>query len=201
MIKLFITIDGPNGVGKTTLINNLTLQLKTCYKVFSTKEPSDSEFGNYVRKNEEKIKGRDYAELIAKDREWHIEHIIKPKLSENDILICDRYIESSLALQGFDGVPFEEIWELNCQFLRPDISIVLLASSTLITDRLNRREILTYYEKEMSRENEILYYKKAVEFLKTKGFHSYILLNNSLDDMEHGIAKIIKLINDFYSIK
>ena len=65
---IFITVEGPNGVGKSTFIKRLEEMLSSEYMVFLTREPSNSNFGNYVRKNEEMLGGEAYAYLIAADR-------------------------------------------------------------------------------------------------------------------------------------
>ncbi len=113
---LFIAFDGPNGVGKSTLIDKLVSRLNESYIVYATKEPSDSELGKRVRKNEENIRGLEYAKMISEDRKWHITNEILPQKAKCDIVVSDRYIASSLALQAFEGVSLDDIWALNKDF-------------------------------------------------------------------------------------
>lgn len=198
-MSVFIAIDGPNGVGKSTLIDKLALKLKESYDVYTTKEPSDSELGNRVRKNEENIRGWDYAKLISEDRRWHLENEILPQLGKCDIVISDRYIASSLALQAYDGVPIDDIWNLNKEFFLPDINVILLAEEDVIENRLGQREHLTFFEKRMSRYQELNYYKDADTFLKQKGVNSILLYNNYENDLDTNIAKLVKIINSIYN--
>lgn len=195
---LFITIDGPNGVGKSTLIDKLVLKLKESYAVYTTKEPSDSELGNRVRKNEDDIRGLDYAKLISEDRKWHITNEITPQKAKSDIVVSDRYIASSLALQAFDGVALDEIWNLNKDFIFPDINVILLADEDVIETRLGQRENLTFFEKRMSRHQELSFYQNADTFLKQKGVNSILLYNNSEDDLDNIIAKLKIIIDELY---
>ena len=195
---LFIAIDGPNGVGKSTLIDDLVLKLNNNYVVYTTKEPSDSEFGKRVRKNEENIRGLEYAKLISEDRKWHLVNEVLPQKDNCDIVISDRYIASSLALQAFDGVSLHKIWDLNKDFVFPDLNVILLADKEVIEKRLRQREYLTFFEKKMSRHQELIYYQDADSFLKQKGVNSMLLYNNSENDMEGNIVKLVNIINNLY---
>lgn len=192
---LFITIEGPNGVGKTTFIKKIAERLEKIYPVILTREPTDTEFGKYVRNNEGNLKGNAYAYLIAADRCNHLEYVIEPALNENKVVICDRYIESSLVLQAFDGVNLEDIWRLNSKFRVPDISIILLAKEETLSKRLSEREKLTHFEKRMTRENEIKGYIHANEFLKNQDFNLMLLYNETERDLEINIQKVFEMIS------
>lgn len=191
---LFITLEGPNGVGKTTFIKKLSECLEKTHSVVLTREPTDTEFGKYLRYNEGKLKGNAYAYLIAADRCNHLEHIVEPELSKNKMVICDRYIESSLVLQAFDGVNLEDIWRINSGFRVPDISIILLAKEETLSKRLSERDNLTYFEKRMTREEEIKGYIRANEFLKKRDFNTLLLYNDNERDIEISIKQVLDMI-------
>lgn len=191
---IFITIEGPNGVGKSTFIKELKERLSQGYMVFETKEPTDSDFGNYVRKNEGGLQGEAYAYLIAADRCVHVKTTIEPRLYQGELVISDRYIESSFVLQGYDGVSNEDIWRLNKKFLIPNLSVILLCSEEILTNRLNERTELTHYEKKMTRKEEIERYIQTAEYLKGKGYNNVILQNNNEFDFEKNVNNIIQLI-------
>lgn len=97
---------------------------------------------------------------------------------------CDRYIDSSFVLQGFDGVSEEQIWELNKSFLRPDLNIILLADPEILQKRLQKRESLSAFEKRMTREEEIYMYRKAIDFLSRKNIPHIIYMNNTYDELQ-----------------
>ena len=193
---LFITIEGPNGVGKSTFINKLQSKLKNEYNVYTTKEPSNTPYGNYVKNNEGQLQGTAYAYLICSDRCNHIENEIIPHLKQTDIVLSDRYIESSLVYQQFDGVAIDKIWQLNKDFLIPDISILLLADINIIEKRLAERDTLSDFERRMSRKEEVNAYKDAQEFLTEKGFNCVQYLNNSYCDIETNTKDVYNIINN-----
>lgn len=190
----FVTIEGPNGVGKSTFIQKLFDRIKETYSVVLTREPTDTKFGKYVRNNEGNLTGNAYAYLIAADRCNHIENIIEPELENNRVVICDRYIESSLVLQTFDGVTEEDIWRLNSKFRMPEISIILIAKEEIIAERLAAREQLTYFEKRMTRADEIKGYVHAYEFLKKRDFNTILLYNETETDLEMNVEKVYNMI-------
>lgn len=190
---MFVTIDGPNGVGKSTLITKLKESLNN-YNVYCTREPSDTDLGIRIRNNEENVRGLQYAKMISEDRKNHLQSIIIPKLGECDVVICDRYVVSSLALQVFDGVSIEHVWEINKDFLIPDLSIIIYASEWEIEKRLKTRKSLTYFEKNMSRSNEITFYKNAALFLLKKGYNIISLTSENNNDMVNNVNNISDII-------
>lgn len=193
----FITIEGPNGVGKSTFIHLLEEHLLKYKKVYTTKEPSTTSFGKYVQSNEGNLSGKSYAHLIAADRCYHIENFIMPNLKKYDIVLCDRYIESSLVLQYYDGVDLDYIWDLNKTFLVPDISLILTANIQVIEKRLNERQVLTAFEKRMTRKMEIELYLQAADFLKKKGFNIFNYTNNSKEDAIVAVEYLVDLIKSW----
>ena len=184
---LFISVDGPNGAGKTTFIRTLVENLSVNYDVYDTREPSPTSFGTFVKKNEGGLKGMQYAQLIWADRHYHLQTCVQPQLSLGKIVVCDRYIDSSFVLQGFDGVSEEQIWELNKSFLRPDLNIILLADPEILQKRLQKRESLSAFEKRMTREEEIYMYRKAIDFLSRKNIPHIIYMNNTYDELQKNL--------------
>ena len=170
MEGIFISIDGPNGAGKSTFIDALSKRIYYPRIPFLTKEPTQTEFGSYVKHNEGNLSGLPYAYLICADRCYQIENEIIPHLRAGQIVISDRYIESSIVCQGFDGVPLEQIWDLNRNFPIPHLSILLIADEAVIERRLSQRKFLSDFEKRMSRQEEVQRYIEAKEFLERKGF-------------------------------
>lgn len=191
---MFITIEGPNGVGKSSFIKALADSVKDEFKVYCTKEPTDTDFGRSIRVNEDKLRGIEYAIMIAKDRQNHLSNEIVPMLEKYDIVISDRYIESSMVLQVFDGVSIDKVWDLNKNFLIPDISIIILASEETIQKRLAERNVMTHFEKCMTRKDEINLYKKALTFLTDKGYNVVELTNDTMDDLQNNLARICGMI-------
>lgn len=191
---MFITIEGPNGVGKSSFIEALVDSVNDQFSVYCTKEPTDTEFGRMVRINEKELRGIEYAKMIARDRKDHLNNEIIPMLEKYDIVISDRYIESSMVLQVYDEVSVDEVWKLNKNFMIPDISIIILASEDVIQKRLYERDTMTYFEKCMTRKEEINLYRKAGDFLSDKGFNIVELTNNKMEDLRDNLAIVCEMI-------
>jgi len=191
---IFITIDGPNGVGKSSLVNGLILELKKLgLDVSETKEPTNSPLGQWVRQTESIYSGHVYACLVAADRYFHIENEIKPLLDDGKIVISARYVESSLVLQSLDNVEFDFIWALNSKIYRPDISIILTASAEILSSRLSERSYFSRFEKSKTRQAELDGYIHAANFLKQQGFN-ILFLDNGVVPLEQNIVQVSEQI-------
>ncbi|MGW6317675.1 dTMP kinase [Streptomyces sp. NPDC055099] len=139
---LFITLDGPSGVGKSTVIKALHQELtRRGIAVRKTAEPSTSTLGAFTRHNADTIHGYALACLVTADRYAHIEQEISPGLDAGDAVLCDRYVASTLVLQQLDGVPLHFLLDLNADILMPDLAVILTASPGLITERIARRGV------------------------------------------------------------
>ena len=102
---MFISIEGSEGSGKSTLINSLKTYFKKLNKdVIFTKEPGGTPEGKLIRDilldNELTLSPLTEIYLLLSDRVSHIEKLINPALNENKIIISDRYIDSTFAYQG-----------------------------------------------------------------------------------------------------
>jgi dTMP kinase len=192
----FVTVDGPNGVGKSSLVNAIVSQLKQLgFDVSETGEPTNSQLGRLVRQAETIYNGRVYTCLIAADRYFHIETEIIPLLNDGKIVLSTRYVESSLALQNLDGVEFEFIWAINSQIYKPDLSVILTASAEILESRLSERSCYSRFEKSKTRQAELDSYMRAAEFLSTKGFN-ILLVDNGTVSLEQNATRITeKIVN------
>ena len=116
----FITSEGPEGAGKTTVMNLLGDQLKQeGYDVVMTREPGgimiSEKIRNIILDNEHTMmESRTEALLYAAARRQHLVEIVQPAIEAGKIVICDRFIDSSLAYQGYArGIGVEEILAIN----------------------------------------------------------------------------------------
>ncbi|MGH3900235.1 MAG: dTMP kinase [Pseudonocardiaceae bacterium] len=109
-----ITVDGPGGVGKSSAVTR-AIELLTAagLPVHGTRQPSRAELGELARHGTDTYHGMSLACLCAADRHHQLDTEIKPSLREGRIVLCDRYVASSLVLQGLDGVPSQIVWQLN----------------------------------------------------------------------------------------
>ena len=125
----FISLEGIEGSGKTSLIKSLEKYFSSSGKeVLVTREPGGCELGLEIRKIILHSEISSLAELLlfAADRAEHVETVIQPALDAGKIVLCDRYVHSTLAYQGYGrGLDIETIKQLNN-----------LASSGLMPERV-----------------------------------------------------------------
>ncbi|WFE96563.1 dTMP kinase [Micromonospora sp. WMMD987] len=122
----FIVVDGPSGVGKTTTVALLAnLVTADGWEVHRTKEPSHTTLGETARHGTDEYRGLTLACLVAADRYHHLETEIRPALAAGKVVICDRYLATSLVLQRLDGVDGAFIWALNQHIDRPHLTVIL----------------------------------------------------------------------------
>lgn len=173
MTGLLVTIDGPGGVGKTTVTAAVVDQLRAAdVPVHQTREPSDTTLGQLARHGTEEYQGMTMACLIAADRYRHQEQEIRPAVARGDVVVCDRYIASSLVLQVMDGVGRDVVWELNRHADMPDLAVIINARTEVVTKRLGDRGAHSRYEREPgSTEQECALFREAARFLMAGGVH------------------------------
>lgn len=161
----FFAIDGPNGVGKSTVIEQLKRHLSE-YELpcFFTKEPTNSSLGSFIRHNQNIYTRHTLAALVAADRYDHIEKVIVPNISAGGVVITDRYIASSFVYQVQDGLDYSFITNLNSEIILPSHYFILSASSQTIAQRLALRTELTRFETSSLSNQETQLFQKAVNY-------------------------------------
>jgi len=133
---LFITIEGPDGAGKSTQIIFIKKFLEEKgYEVLLTREPGGTVIGEKIRgllldKSHQEMSDITEALLYAASRAQHVAELIIPALSEGKIVLCDRFVDSSIVYQGKGrGLGLESITNINdfatCG-LKPNLTILLL---------------------------------------------------------------------------
>ncbi|MDS9473315.1 dTMP kinase [Sporosarcina pasteurii] len=117
---VFITFEGPEGAGKTTVISAIYDRLKNQgKKVLLTREPGGIKISEDIRgiilDNENtEMDAKTEALLYAAARRQHLVEKVIPALAQGYIVLCDRFIDSSLAYQGYArGIGIDEILEIN----------------------------------------------------------------------------------------
>jgi dTMP kinase len=118
---MFITIEGGDGSGKSTLIARLTERITRSLnrEIVTTREPGGIPIAEAIRaiildrKNTE-MDARTEALLYAAARRQHIAEKVVPALERGAVVICDRFVDSSLVYQGYArGLGIEAVWEIN----------------------------------------------------------------------------------------
>jgi len=141
---VFIVVEGLDGSGKTTQAEILARRLTKTFNVMLTAEPSRGKIGTFIREGclyeNERLPTEAEALLFAADRIEHMETELKPALDEGKVVICDRYIYSSLAYQGSSGLSLEWIKTINARALQPDFSVFIDCPPERVLARLRRKK-------------------------------------------------------------
>lgn len=146
MAGLFISFEGGDGAGKSTQARLLAESLSAAgHKVVLTREPGGTEIAEEIRDIvlnpvHEGLDDRTEALLFAASRAEHVAKKIRPALAAGEIVISDRFVDSSIAYQGIGrGLGVEQVSDLNAwatDNLWPDITILLDVEPTAGLDRV-----------------------------------------------------------------
>jgi dTMP kinase len=146
---LFITLEGPDGSGKTTQVSRIAAYLKQKQVEFiQTREPGGTRISDKIRAiilDSEHQEMNDLTEVLlyAASRAQHVHEKIIPALKQGNIVLCDRFVDASLAYQGFGlGIGEKSVLEVN-QFatggLLPDRSYFIDVSPEIGRERMKAR--------------------------------------------------------------
>ncbi|HAH96343.1 MAG TPA: dTMP kinase [Firmicutes bacterium] len=135
MHGLFIVLEGPDGTGKSTLAKLLVADLRSLgHDVVATREPGGTPLGQKIRELILNSKGPDLGHcsemlLYAADRAQNISEIVQPALAQGRVVLAERYVDSSLAYQGYglgwDLEAIRSVNEIATGGLRPHLTILL----------------------------------------------------------------------------
>ena len=149
MRGLFISFEGPDGAGKTTQVRLLANMLNSAgRKTVVTREPGGTALGDKIRTllldpaNKEMC-SRTEALLYAAARAQHVDQVIAPALSRGEIVITDRYSDSTFVYQGaarkLDSFQLEQLNSFAVRGVMPDLTILLDAQLSALQSRLSDR--------------------------------------------------------------
>jgi dTMP kinase len=197
-----ITLDGPGGVGKSTAMRLVVDALTaTGLSVHATTQPSRAPLGQLARHGTDTYRGMALACLCAADRHHQLATEILPALREDKVVVCDRYVASSLVLQGLDGLSTEVVWQLNHGVYRPDLAIILTGDPQVIDTRLRARGGHSRFERaEDSSDMEAGLYVHALVELRNKGW-PVTTVQATAEPPETIAATIVTLIQDVLTEK
>lgn len=151
MRPLFVTIEGADGAGKTTAAKGLQKLLEeNGIDCLYTREPGGSQIAEKIRdilldRAHKNMDAMTEAILYAASRRQHLTDIVLPAMVRGKTVICDRFVDSSLAYQGYArGLGFDKVWQLNQMAMEdclPDVTFLLEVSpETARTRRAIRQE-------------------------------------------------------------
>ena len=147
---LFIVFEGGEGTGKTTAIDEIyNWIIENNFKCIKTREPGGIKISEQIRqvilnKENKTMDGRTEALLYAAARRQHLVEKVIPALEEGSIVLCDRFIDSSLAYQGYArNLGIEEVMSINrfaIEEYMPDLSILFDLDPKIGLERINSNE-------------------------------------------------------------
>lgn len=145
---MFITFEGPEGSGKSSVLDKICHQLEhDGFNVVKTREPGGTPISEQIRniildKANTNLDPRTEALLYAASRRQHLVEKIWPALKEGKIVLCDRYLDSSLAYQGHArGLGYENILSINnfaTENTFPDLTILFDIQPELGLERISK---------------------------------------------------------------
>lgn len=149
-MSLFVTIEGPEGSGKTSAMQIVKAKLESeGHSVVMTREPGGTKISEQIRNvilnpDNTEMDPRTEALLYAASRRQHLVEKIWPSLQEGKIVFCDRYLDSSLAYQGVArGLGVDRILEVNSYATEgtfPDLTVLFDIDPVLGLERINRNK-------------------------------------------------------------
>jgi dTMP kinase len=204
MNGLLITLEGPDGSGKSTLVNLLSSYLQEKgYEIILTREPGGTKIGEKIRDiilDNENIDMSYTTEalLYAASRAQHVYEKIIPGLRDGKIIICERFVHSSLVYQGIGrGLGIEKIKEINdfaIQGVKPDITLFFDIDPEVALERKINKNTGDRLERE-----DIAFHRKVYEgYLKIKEMYpdeiKIIDANKTIDEIFTQVKNIIEPI-------
>ncbi|WP_214764680.1 dTMP kinase [Exiguobacterium sp. s141] len=149
MKGMFITVEGPDGSGKTTQLQLLVQSLtEQGYEVVVTREPGGTKVGNSIREvllspEHDEMTPRVEMMLYAASRAQNIDQVIRPALRRGAVVVCDRFVDASIAYQGY-GLQYDlsQILSLNdwaTAGIKPDLTFLFDLTPDQASHRMKDR--------------------------------------------------------------
>ena len=193
----FIVMEGLDGAGKSVQIDLLAEYFKkNGKKVIVTREPTlDSTAGIKIKqalKEEISVEPLELQKLYVQDRKEHLENKIMPALEKGEFVISSRYVFSTIAYGGSDGLDVDLLVKMNDNFLLPDLTIIIDVDPESCIKRIEGRgtpkELFEQKEK-LSKVNVI--YKKIPDM-----FENVVMIdgNRPIPEVFEDIKKAVKNI-------
>ncbi len=191
---LFVVIEGIDGCGKTTISKRIVEKLDNMgYKTIYTFEPYTSPFSEALKRYIEEY-GEAEVEIeilsMALDRFFHVRRVIEPFLNQGYIVICDRYVYSSIAYQGAKNGDIKWIKTVNRYAIKPDIAIYLRVPLEVALERLKYKQSSWSYFEKLDR------LRRALEIYEELVLRGELIAVDAVADIDSVAMKCFKLIID-----
>jgi len=204
MKGIFISFEGPDGSGKSTQIAKLTEYLESKgYSVINTREPGGTRISEDIRKiilnpDTPEMDGMAEALLYAASRAQHVAQLIKPSVEDGKVVLSDRFMDSSIAYQGFArelGDCVRVINEYAVAGTQPDLTFFLDIDPEEGLKRTARRGKLDRLEREKLEFHQKVYagYKELSKIYSSR----YVIIDATKD--KDAVFEQIKAAFDKYA--
>ena len=207
-MRAFITIEGNDGSGKSTVIEGLKEVFKNRgIDVVFTREPGGSKIAEKIRHiilDPENMEMDDKTEalLYAASRRQHLKETVLPALNDNKLVICDRFIDSSLAYQGFArGIGVDEVYNMNMfatSGMLPDLTLYILVSPSVGLSRKAHQKELDRLELQANKFHETVY-QGYLEIAKK--FPERVVIINGEKTKEEVLKQTLEVIDKYLNNK
>ncbi len=194
---ILITIEGIDGVGKTTHAKMLAQHLREeGHEVEQLREPTNGFWGKKIKnltKHGRNVTPKEECQWFLKDRMEDVQNNINPALKNGKIVIMDRYYYSTMAYQGALGLDVNKIKEENEKFApKPDLVIILDVPPEIGLARItnNRKEELNYFE-------TLEYQGKVRELFLSMGNYDNVQILDGSGEITAVQEEIKKVVNKF----
>jgi dTMP kinase len=192
----FVSLDGPSGVGKTTISGALAKKLTACgHRVVLTATPSKSELGELARHGTYDYQAEELTCLVAADRYHHDRITVGPAISMGVTVVCDRYVPSALVLDPLDGIDRGYVLDLYRRITVPDVAFILLGDPALCVRRTTRRGRYSRFQStdHDGGRRELESFMAVVELLKRIGYPTHVH-NIGADSVEQVANDLLSVI-------
>ncbi|MEB3072874.1 dTMP kinase [Parvimonas sp. C2] len=199
---LFITFEGPDGCGKTSIINLIKEYYKDNEKIIFTREPGGTKISEKIREiilsnDNANMSPRTEALLYAASRAQHIDELIKPNLEKGNIVVSDRFVLSSLAYQGGGReLGVEDVRKINdfaINGVNPDMIIFFYVDPLTTLKRKSLNENADRLELSGDDFHSIVYdtYMELLEEMKDDEVLRKVDATKSMEEVFEDVKKII----------
>ena len=169
----FVVVEGLDGAGTTTVSGLLAQALKERdLRVHLTAEPTDGPFGRLLRRHvqhEVTLDAPAAALVFTADRADHLAGSILPAIGRGEWVICDRFLLSTLAYQGAEGVDRESILAASARFPVPDVTFFLHVPDAVRDERMSGRGRVDRYEEPVLAARLRESYEASIDLLRARG--------------------------------
>lgn len=206
MIGKFIAFEGPDGSGKSTILNNVEkFLIENNIDFIITREPGGTKISEEIREillsnDNSEMSARTEALLYSASRAQHVDELIIPNLQKGKLVISDRYVLSSLAYQGFGReLGYDRVKEINdfaTDNLSPDYTFFFNVDPITVLKRKRNNFVTDRLENESNSYHNMVY-NGYQEILKRNKDNLIIIdASKSIEDVtEQTISKLKTILN------